>query len=214
MKQLNLIEILKDCPKGTKLYSPLFGTAVFDEIDDNSITVITSSNVHTRFLADGRYFKTEPEGECLLFPSKDCRDWSQFKQSQRKFKKGDRVVRLNARGVYVIGFFDRYTEENRGTVDFYLGGLSILSADVDIKELRKAYKFDPKWLKAGDAVLVRDYTDSQWYYSLFSHCSKAGNKTNPTCFALGGPWKYVIPYNPETKDLVGTTDNAPEFYVI
>ena len=39
-EKLNLVEILKDCPKGTKLYSPIFGEVELDKIDIHSDTPI------------------------------------------------------------------------------------------------------------------------------------------------------------------------------
>ena len=79
MSELNLVEILKDCPKGTKLWSPLFGPVEFDYIEDDLIYVLYLCHGITRrnsFLADGRYYKGFTDSECLLFPSSDNRDWS------------------------------------------------------------------------------------------------------------------------------------------
>ena len=50
-ENLNLVEILKDCPKGTKLYSPIFGEVKFEEINDNNkkgkfIIVVYAFNLH------------------------------------------------------------------------------------------------------------------------------------------------------------------------
>jgi hypothetical protein len=82
-ENLNLIEILKDCPKGTKLYSLIHGYVTLDAvIIDNSIMnpIIVNTNIGSRetFTKDGRIYK-EYNGECMLFPSKDNRDWSTLK---------------------------------------------------------------------------------------------------------------------------------------
>lgn len=90
-KKLNLIEILKDCPIGTKLYSPLFGEVIFDGIDEawdcdnqklKSIVVITETTDSESFSEYGVYlsFSYYDDSECMLFPSKDQRDWSKFNQ--------------------------------------------------------------------------------------------------------------------------------------
>ena len=82
---INVAEKLKDCPKGTKLYSPLFGEVEFVRLEIGSpgfsITVkvldngIPYSNV--TFTAEGKWYDIE-QSECLLFPSKDNRDWNKF----------------------------------------------------------------------------------------------------------------------------------------
>lgn len=82
MKELNLTQILKDCPKGTKLYSPLFGEVEFDGIDTtkNFPIFVRKDMGHSiqTFMSDGKFFNHE-DGECVLFPSRDQRDWSKFK---------------------------------------------------------------------------------------------------------------------------------------
>ena len=81
-ENLNLVEILKDCPKGTKLYSPIFGDVNFQLIDkyafNHPIRVRTDKNYIEYFTADGRYYFQYNGGECVLFPNKDQRDWSKF----------------------------------------------------------------------------------------------------------------------------------------
>ena len=83
-KNLNLVNILKDCPKGKKLYSTIHGEVEFVEMTNNDEYPIKyqykskKNNVYNSFVtADGRYSFTG-NGECILFPSKDQRDWSKF----------------------------------------------------------------------------------------------------------------------------------------
>lgn len=71
---MNIAEILKNAPKGTKLYSPLFGEVELKSVSDVIIEVKVGTSVST-FYNDGRYYKGYPSGECLLFPSKDERNW-------------------------------------------------------------------------------------------------------------------------------------------
>ena len=76
----------------------------------------------------------------------------------------------------------------------------------------KVEKFDPKTLQPFDKVLVRDadcYYD-EWSAAWFSHMVH-GDKTN-TVICDGVYWNQVIPYNEETKHLLGTTDDCPKFY--
>lgn len=91
----NIAEILKDHPKGTKLYSPTCGECRLEKIDIEgpyTIIVIFGKEGHemeASFTEQGQYF-VDSDGECLLWPSKDNHDW----ESMRKptFKPGDVVV--------------------------------------------------------------------------------------------------------------------------
>lgn len=86
-QKINIAEILKDCPKGTKLYSPLCGECVFQYIHSElkKIIISTSDGTTLSFHNNGKYHQMD-NSECLLFPSKENRDWSKF---QRPFKDGD-----------------------------------------------------------------------------------------------------------------------------
>ena len=78
-ENLNLVEILKDCPKGTKLYSILFGEVEFEGVHSGSHTIGYTTRTGRRFdiTREGKMFE-DYDGECTLFPSKDQRDWSKF----------------------------------------------------------------------------------------------------------------------------------------
>lgn len=78
----NIVDILKNCPQGTKLYSPIFGEVELEKVCYTSIIVKGKSGVMADFYVDGRYHST---GECMLFPSKENRDWNTFSP----FKEGD-----------------------------------------------------------------------------------------------------------------------------
>lgn len=71
---MNIAEILKNAPKGTKLFSPLFGEVKLESVSDDIIEVRIEGAVST-FYKDGRYYRSYFNGECLLFPSKDKRNW-------------------------------------------------------------------------------------------------------------------------------------------
>lgn len=168
-ENIDLTKILKDCPKGWKFWSPLFGEVKFDRIVYSRIEVVCAK-IHRQivFNTDGKYEMwaySDNNGnylfsdECLLFPSKDQRDWSKF--SAPWYKK----------------------EEEK--------------------------KFDPKTLQSFDKVLVRDSLNDTWRCSLFSHIIKNDNFPYK---CVGNAFVYCIPYNDDTKHLVGTTDEAPEYY--
>lgn len=82
-KEFNLVEILKDCPKNMQLYCPIFGNVYFQEIKDTGhavlIKVVTSCNTTYEFYHNGKFYKYYEDSECLLFPSKENRDWTTFK---------------------------------------------------------------------------------------------------------------------------------------
>lgn len=112
---INVAEKLKDCPKGTKLYSPLFGEVEFVRIEIGSIIVkvldygIPYSNV--TFTAEGKWYNAE-QSECMLFPSKDNRDWNKFNLPAKTFKPFDRVlVRDDINEKWILSIFGCYEDE-------------------------------------------------------------------------------------------------------
>lgn len=158
-ESINLVEILKNCPKGTKLYSTISGTVGLLEVLCNSsepypIKTFEYNNPSSKptFTSEGKY--STSNGECVLFPSKEQRDWSKFKV--------------------------------------------------------KKPKFDPKTLQPFDRILIRDRSNGKWSCSLFSHIDN--ELQYPSVCANGLTWKCCIPYNEETEHLVGTNNEAPEYY--
>lgn len=86
-KDIDIYEILKDMPKGTKLYTPLVGKVEFTSVDTNKevgeAIWTENRNGEFSFNKNGRWLDG---GEVLLFPSNEMRDWRKF------FKKGDVLV--------------------------------------------------------------------------------------------------------------------------
>lgn len=81
---MNLIEILKNVPRGTKLYCTIYGEVILDSLslEEKRIYVKIYDNKYNTqdldfLLSDGRLL--DNEGECILFPSKEQRDWSKWK---------------------------------------------------------------------------------------------------------------------------------------
>lgn len=87
-ENLNLVEILKDCPKGTKLYSTVFGEVEFDHVKYNAkypiVIRVESLGGCECFTTEGKLF-INCDGECVLFPNKEQHDWSKFKIKKPKF---------------------------------------------------------------------------------------------------------------------------------
>lgn len=158
-EKIDLTKILKDCPAGTKLYSTIFGDVKFSHIfnDSDYPVVLHTYNGGVTFVTKyGKHnIDYEKEGECVLFPSKEQRDWSKF------------------------------------TAPWY-----------------KKERFDPKTLKPFDRVLVRNTTNNKWMCNIFSFIQPMTGYF----ICILADWRCCIPYNDETKHLVGTTEEAPEYY--
>lgn len=95
-EKINKAAILKDKPKGTKLYTILSDSECFlDEASEDSIYIDIDNR--ERFWCLSAYGSTHsfPNGCVLLFPSKEMRDWSKF-----AWKKGD--VLINSSGFQCI----------------------------------------------------------------------------------------------------------------
>ena len=160
-ENIDLTKILKDCPEGTKLYSTIHGEVTLIDSNDTSqhyqISVRLNDNTVEIFTYEGKLLN-KFDGECILFPSKEQRDWSKF------------------------------------TAPWYKKG-----------------KFNPKTLKAFEKVLVRDSDNDSWCCDLFSHIKEENMDYK---YVASGFFHYrcCIPYNDETKHLVGTSLEAPEYY--
>ena len=119
--KINIAEILRDMPKGTKLYSPLFGkcelVGTYTDEDGDFILIecgCQDEELRKTFSSNGRYFEWYQDAECLLFPSARMRDWNKF------FKRGDVVVNEYSGLITVFDSWanDDYTEFNT-TIDYY-----------------------------------------------------------------------------------------------
>ena len=154
-ENIDLTKILKDCPEGWEFWSDNYGKVQFKCISKSYIFVKRSDGYLASYTKEGWFSKNFP-ASCLLWPSKNCRDWSKF------------------------------------------------SAPWYNKE-----RFDPKILRPFDKILARNGHSEIWNCDIFSNI----NDNEPYKYnTISNYWKYCIPYNDETKHLVGTTDEAPEYY--
>lgn len=90
-EKINILEILRDKPKGTKLYSSACGKCKLEEVDDKSFK-ISFYNSKFGFMNGGEGYldkngKLYDDGECVVFPSKEMRDWEKL-----SWKKGDVLI--------------------------------------------------------------------------------------------------------------------------
>jgi hypothetical protein len=225
---LNIAEILKDCPKDTKLYSTTFGEVTFDRIDIREkypIIVHKIDGMRTTFTEEG-YYTEYPNSECVLFPSKEMRDWTKF------FKRGD-IVHTKEGNMYVIfkGWVnDDYTEFNT-TINYHKSIALFWTKDVCytnnfvkasnkereifIANAEKYYKgkYNPDTLqvepikykfKSFDKVLVRNGISEKWSIDLFSYYDEEGQAFPYVC--LSGRYEYCVPYE-SNEYFVGKTVN-------
>lgn len=91
-KEKTIAEILKNAPKGTKLYSPLFGECTLSEVSKRGDISVEEENNTYIFSENGHFLDGyEGKAECLLFPSRDNRSWADFEYNHQ-FKPFDKVV--------------------------------------------------------------------------------------------------------------------------
>ena len=106
-QKLNIAEILKNKPRGTKLYSMIHGKCSSEAVTDEIFKInfctskfgLTQSGECTLIKFGNMY----DGGECIIFPSKEMRDWSKF-----SWEKGD-VLISNDGGTEVI--FDEWYDD-------------------------------------------------------------------------------------------------------
>ena len=116
---MNVAKLLKYCPKGTKLYSTVFGEVKFSEVSPDNMIVVTIKDDWKRvFRKDGSYSEY---GECVLFPAKDQKDWSKFRLP---VKKGD-IMMSNGRA-FIIS--DDYANIFGDAYHKYICGIDITGA--------------------------------------------------------------------------------------
>ena len=160
-ENIDLTKILDGCPMWTKFYSTIHDEISFKriELSKDYPIVFDSDAIGGEVILTEKGMALRGVGECIVFPSKDQRDWSKF-----------------------VRFWDK----------------------------PKTEKFDPKTLQPFDRILARDYGNDTWTACLYSHHA---TELDDGWFVCDNTyWHYIIPYNDETKHLVGTKDDCPEYY--
>ena len=103
---INVLEVLESKPNGTKLWCVLFGKCFLDGIDINNIRPIRigiEKGDTFKLTANAKLGGKYIDGDCLLYPSKEMRDWSRF-----AWKKGDILISSDG-GTEVI--FDKWYDD-------------------------------------------------------------------------------------------------------
>ena len=237
---MNIAEILKNVPKGTKLYSPMFGDVFLVLASGDFISVYKGNTNHTyRFNKEGKYSE---HGECMLFPSRENRDWNTF----IPFKKGDILISQNGNPFIFNGIIDKNSNTLGNICGINTIGRFVIGKDINTNgdwtsnlNIRKATekerdafifrinqegyywnsctctlksikKFNISELKPFDKVLVRDADNGHWKAGLYSNY--VSNNVEFPYECIGSFYSQCIPYNDETKHLVGTDKDCPEYY--
>lgn len=227
---MNIAKILKDCPKGTKLYSPLCGECKLDTVTCESILVESTTFKTLHFNEDGTYYEGYDDAECLLFPSKENRDWSTFQRPfkagdkdngykwneetktleklvELKFKVGDKIKSIISSSLYTVVDIKDKTYCIKNDVEKHPYPLSLISFSQENLYELVADKFDISILKPFDKVLVRNDKSCVWRCGLYSHYSVY--PFHYICTDTG--YKQCIPYE-NNEHLLGTSNDCDEYY--
>ena len=159
-ENVDLTKILENCPEGWEFWSDNYGKVQFLRINRNlqHPIIVRRTNGSSAYYTKEGWCNIEFPANCLLWPSKDCRDWSKF------------------------------------SAPWYKSG-----------------KFDPKTLQPFDKVLVKNSINCDiWKCGLFSHIQDNAVLFKYSC--AGSSYEVCIPYNDDTKYLLGTRGEAPEYY--
>lgn len=127
-ENINLVEILKNAPKGTKLWSPICGECTFLYIAAEKKSYCHTINCETAdkygtkenvvFTEYGVFYSDYAYGECVLFPSKENRDWATFKvpEQHKRFEPFQKVLTVTdgyiSKKIWAADIFSHYDEIN------------------------------------------------------------------------------------------------------
>lgn len=195
--KINIAEILKDCPKGMKMFSSIYGEVKFSRLDDDGFNFpIITETVTGRvgcFTKEGCINYSYPEAECVLFPSRKMRDWTKF------FKRGDVVYSKSGKisAIFEGWANDDYTEFNT-TINFYVADASYGKEEVCYTDC---------FVKASDEERAVFIANAEKHYN---------GKYNPETLQVE-PVKPVCPFKPfgekikikleEIKELIEEYEN-------
>lgn len=236
-ENLNLVEILKNCPKGMELDCTMFDNATFDGITENRLYPIKVNVGDGPTISLTKYgqYTDDDYAKCIIFPKGET-TWEGF-VPPHKFKDGDIVTICSASQIFILqkAISDKlgycYTGYDFKRNEFFVPGrwaFNRLATEEEKQKLFQAikdkgykwnaetktlerlveHKFDPKTLEPFDRVLVK--VDSYWSIELFSNMYEYMGDIYYAC--ARGSYKECIPYNDETKHLLCTSDEAPEYY--
>ena len=118
-QELNLCEILKYCPEGEPLWSPMFGDVKLNDINHSMklVNVILENGEIWNINADGTItFGDVTSQEIMLFPGKEQRDWTKVKYEKKLPKNWKEfcITHDIKTGEYFIGETGKIFNSNTG----------------------------------------------------------------------------------------------------
>lgn len=228
-ENINLVEILRDCPRNMIFYSPVYGDVMFTGIKKGTVNPIIvrqyGKDYVTTFTEDGRVLSI-PDTECALFPSRELRDWNKF------WKNGDILIKddtpdkiyrfdgyldktyMNFRALSLKTDGECSTLTVKGVAPFklasedYIMGFfaklhEVPGEVIDVECVPNDREDEPiQHFKPYAKVVVRYDNWQYWVCGLFSHISPEGEYV---C-VNGIYYKQCLPYE-GNEHLVGTTNN-------
>ena len=187
-ENIDLTNILKDCPDGWELYSTLFGEVKFVKCIGLHLVLVRNEGNYYYFTQNGMFiFEGTVCKECALFPSKEQRDWSKFSAPWYKSEESTISPSEEQRDWSKVASLWRKHEKN--------------------ETVKKKEKFNPQTLHEFDKVLVRDGVGYKWNADFYSYKLVGRGHS-----CIDDVYTYCIPYNDDTKHLLGTSGEAPDFY--
>ena len=170
---VNIAEILKNMPKGFRLYSPICGGCKLVGVVNNFIKVEDNDEYIRNFLSDG---KLNANGECLLFPSKENRDWNTFNKVASSFKPeiGD-VVADCCDNVFIYqGKYSEYSDNANFVVFTTFHNDFFVTEGNDSFQLSKAVRY----ATVNEEELLFDIMDKKGYvYNELNNCISKKEET-------------------------------------
>lgn len=219
---MDITEILKNCEKGTHLYSSIHGKVQLGSVDTANDYSITYNIMGTDKLdcttKEGKFY-INCDGECILFPSAKMRDWTKF------YKRGD-LIYDNETNSFAI--FNKWADDNYTAFHvkykynqsiWNLDGVAYTAGTLLVKPNSESYnrymkRFEKHFngklniqtlqikplFKPYDKVLVRNSNDDCWEPDVFALHKK---DTMYEYICLRDSWMQCIPYD---EAHVGTTE--------
>lgn len=220
-ENLNLVEILKYVPRGTMLWSPVFGDCTFINIDLTDIfypikcqiTTTDRRTTYVGFTKDGRLDIQYENGGCVLFPSKENMDWSTFRITKEYkcfelFQKNiDKGINSNGFDYVDLGLPSGtlWATQNIGASSpeesglyFQWGDTQGYTADqVGTRRGQKKFSsYGYKWNPSGDGNAFTKYATMK---------AKLGLDDDAAHVHMGGSWHMPTPK--QIDELLNNTSN-------
>lgn len=144
---MNLIPILKKLPKNYKLWSPLCGYCTIEKIHNPKFYALpiftkTENNLLASFTEEGKYCN-DKDTECVLFPSKEERDWKEFNNKVFPPFKIERTVGKKyyyIKDLYIMNGFDLNTVTNIFHYRNHNYFNTIEQAKIALKNIKQCFK--------------------------------------------------------------------------